>query len=177
MRGVVWILPMILLLAACQRGEEATQTQPAAPLPRAPNAVAPDVAGTAAVGGGDALPLLSAVAAAAPDPGSVVRDYATHLLRREFDKADAAWGVAPAPGRADDAALRDLRDVVSLKVITEPPIARDQQQPTRLIEVPVQIRVVTGSATTRYHGWYRLVPDADRSAWQIHAAQLQPILD
>lgn len=174
MRGAGWLLLMLMLLGACQRVADAP---PAADVAVAgqPTDAAP--AGTSAVGDADALPLLAAVAADAPDPGAVVRTYAGHLLRRDFDKADASWMVAPPPGRADDAALRLLRDVRDLRISTEPPQARDQQRPTHLIEVPVRVRVLTATTTLRYSGWYRLVPDPQRNGWLIQAARLQPVLD
>ncbi|MCS4229927.1 hypothetical protein EDF77_3189 [Stenotrophomonas maltophilia] len=176
MRGAGWLFPMLMLLGACQR---AADVPPAADVVVAgpPAAAAAAPAGTSAVGDADALPLLAAVAADAPDPGAVVRTYAGHLLRRDFDQADASWMVAPPPGRADDAALRSLRDVRDLRISTEPPQARDQQRPTHLIEVPVRVRVLTATTTLRYSGWYRLVPDPQRNGWLIQAARLQPVLD
>lgn len=174
MRGAGWLFPMLMLLGACQRAADAP---PAADVAVAGQPADAASAGTSEVGDADALPLLAAVAADAPDPGAVVRAYAGHLLRRDFEKADASWMVAPPPGRADDAALRALRDVRDLRISTEPPQARDQQRPTHLIEVPVRVRVLTATTTLRYSGWYRLVPDPRRSGWLIQAARLQPVLD
>jgi len=174
MRGAGWLFPMLMLLDACQRAADAP---PAADVAVAGQSADAAPAGTSAVEDADALPLLAAVAADAPDPGAVVRTYAGHLLRRDFDKADASWMVAPPPGRADDVALRSLRDVRDLRISTEPPQARDQQRPTHLIEVPVRVRVLTATTTLRYSGWYRLVPDPQRSGWLIQAARLQPVLD
>ena len=174
MRGAGWLFPMLMLLGACQRVADAP---PAADPAVADPPAAAALASTSATDAADALPLLAAVAADAPDPGAVVRTYAGHLLRREFDKADASWMIAPPPGRADDAALRSLSDVRDLRISTEPPQARDQQHPAHLIEVPVTVRVITSSGALRYTGWYRLVPDPQRSAWLIQAAHLQPVLD
>lgn len=174
MRGAGWLFPMLMLLGACQRAADAP---PAADVAVAGQPAGAAPAGTSAVEDAYALPLLAAVAADAPDPGAVVRTYAGHLLRRDFDKADASWMVAPPPGRADDVALRSLRDVRDLQISTEPPQARDQQRPTHLIEVPVRVRVLTATTTLRYSGWYRLVPDPQRSGWLIQAARLQPVLD
>jgi hypothetical protein len=174
MRVAGWLFPMLILLGACQRTAEVPPAAAVAGIEQ-PAAAAP--AGTSAVERTDALPLLAAVAADAPDPGAVVRTYAGHLLRRELDKADASWMIAPRPGRADDAALRALRDVRDLRVTTEPPLPRDQQHPTHLVEVPVRVRVLTSTSTLRYNGWYRLVPDPQRSAWLIQSANLQPALD
>lgn len=175
MRVACWLFPMLMLLGGCQR---APDVPPAADGAVAePPAAAPTREADSTADGADALPLLAAVAADAPDPGAVVRTYAVHLLRREFDKADANWMIAPPPGRADDAALRGLREVRDLKINTDAPVPRDRQQPTHLIEVPVRIRVTTATTTLRYDGWYRLVPDPQRSAWLIQSANLQPVLD
>lgn len=174
MRVACWLFPMLMLLGGCQRTAE---VPPAAAVAGIGQPAAATRVATSALDRTDALPLLAAVAAEAPDPGTVVRTYAGHLLRRELDKADASWMIAPRPGRADDAALRALRDVRDLRVTTEPPLPRDQQHPTHLVEVPVRVRVLTSTSTLRYNGWYRLVPDPQRSAWLIQSANLQPVLD
>lgn len=174
MRGAGWLFPMLMLLGGCQRTAE---VPPAAGVAGIEQPAAATRVATSALDRTDVLPLLAAVAADAPDPGAVVRTYAGHLLRREFAKADASWMIAPPPGRADDAALRSLGDVRDLRISTEPPQARDQQHPTHLIEVPVRVRVLTSSTTLRFNGWYRLVPDPQRSAWLIQSANLQPVLD
>ncbi|MBD7954811.1 hypothetical protein H9654_11440 [Stenotrophomonas sp. Sa5BUN4] len=175
MRVACWLFPMLMLLVGCQRVPDVPPAADGAVAE--PPAAAPTRVAESTRDGADALPLLAAVAADAQDPGAVVRTYAVHLLRREFDKADASWMVAPPPGRADDAALRGLREVRDLKINTDAPVPRDRQQPTHLIEVPVRIRVTTATTTVRYNGWYRLVPDPQRSAWLIQSANLQPVLD
>ena len=104
--------------------------------------------------------------------------YVMALLNRDRKAADAAWTFPPSDARrADDAALRQLTDVRSLRLTSELPIARDGHQPPQLLEVPVRIRAVTPEGTFRFGGWYRVQPSADGSAWQIQSAQLRPSLD
>ncbi len=168
---------MLILLCACQRVADPTPTRSPGES-ESPDQVADTQQATSAAPVRPVpLPLLSALPSSAQDPGGVVRDYAVQLLKRDTTAADAAWRVPPAPGRADDAALRELRDVLTLRVDTQSPLARDQQQPSQLIEVPVRVRAVTATGTLRYTGWYRLVPDTDRNVWLIHSASLQPVLD
>jgi len=168
---------MLMLLCACQRVADPTPTRSTAEAERATQATDTQQAAAAAPVRPISLPLLAALPSSAQDPGGVVRDYAVQLLKRDTTAADAAWRVPPPPGRADDAALRELRDVLTLRVDTQSPLARDQQQPSHLIEVPVRVRAVTSTGTLRYTGWYRLVPDTTRNAWLIHSASLQPVLD
>ncbi|MEE9876179.1 MAG: hypothetical protein PBU97_05615 [Stenotrophomonas maltophilia] len=70
--------------------------------------------------------------------------YVIALLNRNRSASDAAWAIPPAdPHRADDAAIRQLQGVRTLRLDSEPPVARDGQHPPQLLEVPVRIRAVT----------------------------------
>lgn len=104
--------------------------------------------------------------------------YVIALLNRNRSASDAAWAIPPAdPHRADDAAIRQLQGVRTLRLDSEPPVARDGQHPPKLLEVPVRIRAVTTQGTFRFGGWYRVQPSADGRGWQIQSAQLRPTLD
>ncbi len=169
MRRLYWLLPLLMVACSCQRApvaEPAADAGTKSPTPPSAAAVA-DVP----------LDALSAVVAGAADPGTVVRDYLSRLPGGDAAALDAVWQVPPPAGRADDAALRGLRDIISLRVNTGTAVARDQQHPSRLIEVPVRVRVATVGGTLRFTGWYRLVPDAGDSAWRIQSAQVHPVLD
>ncbi len=123
-------------------------------------------------------PLYGAVAADGETPSQLLNRYVLDLLNRNKAGIDAAWAIAPPdPRRADDAALRLLPDVRNLRLDSDPAVPRDEQQPSRLLEVPVRIRATTGEGVFRYHGWYRVQPRADGQGWQIQSAQLQPTLD
>ncbi|MEA9759021.1 hypothetical protein VDF70_08030 [Xanthomonas campestris pv. raphani] len=90
--------------------------------------------------------------------------------------ADALWtGGHPAPV-PDDAVLRNIGQIISLRINNDPPIALDQQRPPRLIEVPVQLTVRTTSGTERLVGAYRLQPRVGSDTWEIYSATLQPVL-
>lgn len=181
MRRAVILLPLLLGGCSCERH---------------PAADAPGAAATAATAGDEATgstdvatvaPLapapLSAVAAGAEDEGIVVRHYLNALARGDHAAADAFWSGGRTASHADDAVLRQLLSqpepsrVLSLRMDTEVPIARDQVQPSRLREVPVRIRVMTADGPLRYQGGYRLQPRPDASGWEIHGASVQPVLD
>lgn len=124
------------------------------------------------------IPLLAAVDDGAEPPSTMLNRYVAALLNRDRAASDAAWTIPPGdPRRADDAALRQLQDLRTLRLHSDPPIARDDRQPPQLLEVPVQVRAVTANGTFRFSGWYRVQPSRDGSAWQIHSAQLRPTLD
>lgn len=174
MRRAFWMFPLLLISCSCQEAPAPQKADEAvAEADQAQRTASPATPATAP----PTLSLLAAVSADAERPGAVVHAYIRDLLQRRQTEADAAWQFAPSGTRADDAALRGLQDVISLRINTGAPIARDQQQPSRLIEIPVQVRAVTDTATLRYTGWYRLVPDPQGSAWRIHSAQIQPVLD
>lgn len=183
MRRAVILLPLLLVGCSCER-------HPAADAPGAAATAASGTAGAEAADSTDAAtvaPLapapLSAVAAGAEDEGIVVRHYLNALARGDHAAADAFWSGGRTASHADDAVLRQLLSqpepsrVLSLRMDTEVPIARDQAQPSRLREVPVRIRVMTADGPLRYQGGYRLQPRPDASGWEIHGASLQPVLD
>ncbi len=179
MRRLCWLLPLLMIACSCQRAPVADSETDAAAAADASATPSLPPAGAAVTDVPLDVPLdaLSAVAAGAPDPGTVVRDYLSRLPGHDAAALDAVWQIPPPAGRADDAALRELRDIISLRVNTGAAVARDQQHPSRLMEVPVRVRALTVSGTLRFTGWYRLSPDADDSAWRIQSAQLQPVLD
>jgi len=174
MRCAAFVLPL-LLLGGCSCQRHADDDGVAASAPAAAVAAAP--AGSAAQGlaGNNAPP--SAVASGAADEPTVVRQYFNTLMTGDRAAADAFWSGGRTSARPDDVALRELPGLLGLRVEADPPIARDDAQPSRLREVPVRIRARTAEGTLRYHGWYRLQPRADGSGWEIHGASLQPTLD
>ncbi|PPU94849.1 hypothetical protein XpopCFBP1817_09445 [Xanthomonas populi] len=90
--------------------------------------------------------------------------------------ADALWtGGRPSP-MPDDAALRSIGNIQSMRINNDPPIALDQQHPPQLIEVPVQLTVRTTTGTQRLVGAYRLKPRVGSDTWEIYSATLQPVL-
>lgn len=76
----------------------------------------------------------------------------------------------------DDAALRSIGNIQSMRINNDPPIALDQQHPPRLIEVPVELTVRTTTGTQRLVGTYRLQPRVGSDSWEIYSATLHPVL-
>lgn len=175
MRRVLFLLPLLFGGCSCQ---------PQAGRETASNTASSAASGTAAAedeSQPDALaniPIaaLSAVSQQAPDEPTTIRNYVNALMRGDRTAADAYWSGGGT--RPDDQALRSLPVLRQLRVDADSPIARDHAEPSRLREVPVRIRMVTRDGSTlRYHGWYRLQPRPDGSAWEIQGASLQPTLD
>lgn len=176
-RQLLLVVPLLLL--GCSR--PATTQDPAGKPATATDAgsvIAPAEADPPALQAPAVAPLFAAVDADAEAPAALLNRYVMALLNRDRATADAAWTFPPSDdARADDAALRQLEGVRSMRLSTELPIARDGQQPSRLLEVPVQVRAITANGTFRFGGWYRVQPSADGRAWQIQSAQLRPSLD
>lgn len=175
------MLMMTVTLLGCSRQ---TPSDDAAAVPPPAEAPAADAGRPDASHDADSLasqgidPLYGAVAAGGETPSLLLNRYVRDLLNRNKAGVDAAWAIAPPDARrADDAALRLLPDVRNLRLDSDTAVPRDQQQPPRLLEVPVRIRATTGEGVFRYHGWYRVQPRADGQGWQIQSAQLQPTLD
>lgn len=174
-RTLFLIAPLVLL--GCSRP---TAQPDVAPAPSPASAGAQAVAGTNAASLQTATidPLFAAVAADAEPPSVMLNRYVIALLNRDRSASDAAWAIPPAdPHRADDAAIRQLQDLRTLRLDSGTPLARDGRQPSRLLEVPVRLRATTARGTFRFGGWYRVQPSPDGRAWQIQSAQLRPTLD
>lgn len=170
MRRSMFLLPLLLGGCSCQRDAGDASRAHAAATAQPNDAASSDALGDIPI------PALSAVVAGADSEGRVVRRYLNAVMRGDRAAADAFWSTGRSLG-ADDAALRDLPGLRTLRVETDAPIARDEDQPSRLREVPVRIRAATANGVQRYKGWYRLRPKPDGSGWEIHAASLQPMLD
>lgn len=174
-RTLFLIAPLVLL--GCSRP---TSQPDVAPAPSPASAGAQTVADTDAAPLQSATidPLFAAVAADAEPPSVMLNRYVIALLNRNRSASDAAWAMPPAdPHRADDAAIRQLQDLRTLRLDSGTPLARDGRQPSRLLEVPVRLRATTAQGTFRFGGWYRVQPSPDGRAWQIQSAQLRPTLD
>ncbi|MEG0186540.1 MAG: hypothetical protein RR704_24135, partial [Stenotrophomonas sp.] len=123
-------------------------------------------------------PLYGAVAAGSETPSAMLNGYMLALLNQDLARSNAAWTYAPAdPRHADDAVLRVLPDVRTLRMDSDVALPRDDARPPHLLEIPVKVRATTAAGTFRYHGWYRVQPSADGRTWQIQSARLQPTLD
>lgn len=122
------------------------------------------------------LAALQARDAAFSAAASTVHRYLAALPGRPAE-ADAMWtGGRPAP-LPDDANLRSLAGLQSLRIQSDPPVALDDLSPPEAVEVPVRLVAQTDDGSQRYKGWYRLRPRVDRSGWEITSASLQPALD
>ncbi|PPU40360.1 hypothetical protein XaplCFBP3123_10820 [Xanthomonas arboricola pv. populi] len=107
---------------------------------------------------------------------ATVQRYLGALPGAARGDADALWsGGRPAPV-PDDAALRGIGNIQSMRIDNDPPIALDQGQPPRRIEVPVQLIVRTDVGTQRLVGAYRLQPRNGSDGWEIYSATLHPVL-
>lgn len=179
MRRAVLLLPL-LILHGCSCQQHPPVTDPSASAEAAAAEAAPasdhdDASASPPTAPAAAAP--SAVAADALDEPSVVHRYVSALAQGDLAGADALWTGGSPGGHPDDAALRALPDFRGLRIKTGAPLARDTAEPSRLREVPVQIRVSTATGTLRFEGWYRLQPRVDGSGWEIHGASIQPVLN
>ncbi|APO94577.1 hypothetical protein BJD12_05530 [Xanthomonas vesicatoria ATCC 35937] len=110
------------------------------------------------------------------EASATVQRYLGALPGAARADADALWaGGRPSPV-PDDAVLRGIGDIRSMRINNDPPMPLDQESPPRRIEVPVRITVRTGSGTQQLVGAYRLQPRAGSDNWEIYSATLHPVL-
>lgn len=128
----------------------------------APPAAAPSV---------DAATLAGLTAA-----GSTVQRYLGALPGAARTQADALWVGGRPPPVPDDAALRAIGGIVSMRILNDPPRSLDPRQPLQRVEVPVRILVRTTSGSQQLNGTYRLQPRPGGDDWEIYSATLQPVL-
>lgn len=174
-----WPMLIAMLLCAgcsCQRSSTATEgshsdrdTTAAADAIAAVPASDPDGAAEA-----DAPPSASNPRTVA---ASTVHGYLHALLESDRSRSDAFWAGGKPPPQPDDAVLRSLEGIRSLRVNNDAGIALDQERPTRALEIPVRLRVSTDDGVRQLRGWYRVRQRVDGSGWEITSASLQPVLD
>lgn len=107
---------------------------------------------------------------------SVVHRYLTALPGTRAE-ADALWtGGRPSPV-PDDANLRSLEGLQSLRIESDEPLALDKISPPEAVEVPVRLTARMAGGNRHYTGWYRVRPRVGGDGWEITSASLQPALD
>ncbi|WP_166745299.1 MULTISPECIES: hypothetical protein [Xanthomonas] len=172
------IVMSVAALAGCSCQRTAEQETAAAP-PASHQADAMEQAAIHAAPGTPALaedPDDAQARAAFAEASATVQRYLGALPGAARADADALWtGGRPAPV-PDDAVLRGMSDIQSMRIMNDPPLPLDQQHPPRQIEVPVRITVRTRSGTQQLVGAYRLQPRAGSDRWEIYSATLQPVL-
>ncbi|MDR2870995.1 MAG: hypothetical protein LBV45_00340 [Xanthomonadaceae bacterium] len=110
-----------------------------------------------------------------------VQRYLNALAMRDQALADGFWSGGRPPSQPDDVVLRTaLKDMQSIKIMSDAPVALDDQSPPQLLEVPVRLRIQTPSGLQRINGTYRLhikpSTDTDPAKWEIVSASIQPEL-
>ncbi|UNK56921.1 hypothetical protein MNQ95_12310 [Pseudoxanthomonas daejeonensis] len=172
------LLPALLVLPlaywSCQR-------HPAAETPAviAPDA-APSYAGAATpadAGAPGAAAADRATATAAEQAASALHAYLGALPGADRSRADAYWTGGNPGTPAGDALLRGIPDLRSMRILNDAPVALDRQSPPRAFEIPVRLRLETGTGQARLQGWYRLRTRIEGQGWEITSASLQPALD
>lgn len=170
------LLPCVTISCSCERraDDDHVATTTAAPVPAAAaepaSAAAPDTA--AATPGADAR-----AARARQQAASTVQRYLGLLPAADRSGADALWAGGRPPPRADDAVLREMADIRSLRIETDRPQPLDREDPPRALEVPVRLRLHSDGGSRRLQGWYRVRAKIGGDGWEITSASLQPQLD
>ncbi|WP_225764396.1 hypothetical protein [Stenotrophomonas sp. Marseille-Q4652] len=173
-----WPLLILVLLAACSQG---TPTHSDAGLSLTSPDAASDPAGdpTARTSGSD--PQIGQPSPAAHEArtaaASNLHRYLQLLVQGDRRGSDAFWSGGKPPPQPDDAVLRAMTDIRTLRVDNQAAIALDQEDPPRSLEIPVRLRLGTSQGNRILLGWYRMRPRVDGTGWEITSASLQPAID
>jgi len=171
-RGAMLLALVGLAGCSCHRQPDAeTPVHPAAAeVPPQANA------GSAAQIDADAPPRLRQLRAQARlDAANAVQRYLT-IWPGHPEDADRMWAGGRPPALREDANLRSLQGLVSMRVRNDLPVALDQEDPPRAMEVPVHVLVQMPDGNHRFNGWYRVRMRIDGDGWELTSASLQPEL-
>lgn len=171
---VAFLLALPLAHCSCQRPPDAD-----AAVASPPSATAsPDPGLEAAPAGADALtPVAANVVNGAREATSTLHEYLALLPGGDTARIDAFWAGAGPGTPADDALLRGVPDLGAMRIDNERPLPLDRQSPPQAYEIPVRLRLDTGTGQRRVQGHYRLRARVDGQGWEITSAELQPRLD
>lgn len=112
--------------------------------------------------------------AARTQAASTLHAYLAELASGDHSRSDSYWsGGKPSP-LPDDAILRELGPLASLRIQNDTPRPLDNESPTRSLEIPVKLRAQTDSGLRRFEGWYRLRAKVGGDGWEITGASLHP---
>ncbi len=176
-----WIVSAIAVaaLAGCSCHRSADQDTGATtnvPTTRAPAASAAASANQASAQPAAEDSSAAQARASLAQASATVQRYLGALPGAARADADALWaGGRPSPV-PDDAVLRGIGDIRSMRINNDPPVPLDQEHPPRRIEVPVRITVRTSAGTQQLAGAYRLQPRVGSDSWEIYSASLHPVL-
>lgn len=172
------LLPALLVLPlaywSCQRHREAET--PVAPAPGPAVGDARDITPPEAAAA-DSTAADRGAATAAGQAASTLHAYLGAVPGSDRSRADAYWSGGTPGKPAGDALLRGIPDLRGMRILNDAPVALDRQSPPRAYEIPVNLRLQTGSGQIRLQGWYRLRARIDGQGWEITSASLQPALD
>ena len=102
---------------------------------------------------------------AAPDPEA--KGAALCMHNALADAGISPDAVSYINAHAAGTPLGDAHETKGIKDVFGP----------RAYEIPVRLRLETGSGLARIQGWYRLRARIDGQGWEITSAQLDPVLD
>lgn len=173
MRGIM-LVTMALLIGGCSCSRQPEpEPAPRTALPTLTDAPAATVESTAVLAGTQAAEIQ---ARAMSEAAATLHSYLALVAGKDWDKANAYWSGGKPPPREDDYAVRGIEDLDSLRINNEAPKPLDDESPSRLIEIPVSLRVRKDGGVYEIKGWYRLQRKAAGEGWEIASASLQPTM-
>lgn len=107
---------------------------------------------------------------------AAVHGYLGEIGSGQFEQADARWAYRRAPSVDEEAGLRDLTGLNSLRIENGTPEPLDAEPVPQLLQVPVRLRAfLADGQVVRYRGWYRLRYNMVEPAWEITGASLDTV--
>ena len=143
-----------------------------------PIGLATDAPDAATIAGPDpaALAVADARNAAMRAAVSTLHRYLTALGTGDRSKSDPFWSGGKPPAASNEADLRTLDDISSLRIENGTPVPLDAAPVPDALEIPVTLRAgVKGSPQRRYQGHYRLRRKLDHTQWEVTSARIDAL--
>ncbi|MFD0739398.1 hypothetical protein ACFQZQ_08905 [Lysobacter koreensis] len=111
------------------------------------------------------------------DAVDALHSYLRKLGSGQHDAAAQHWAYQRSPSVDEEAGLRALGELQSLRIQNGTPNPLDAEAVPNYLEIPVELQAAleTGQGY-RYRGWYRLRYNPVTTHWEMTAASLSPVI-
>jgi len=107
----------------------------------------------------------------------VVHGYLGELGSGKQSQADQRWAYRRTPTDQEEAGIRSLPPLQSLKIRNDPPEPLDREAVPDSLRIPVTlVAKLDGGEALQFRGWYRLRRNPVETRWEITGASLSPVL-
>ncbi len=101
--------------------------------------------------------------------------YIAALSAGRYAEADAFWTNGRPEASSNEADLRALKDLRSMRIQNDAPKPLDSESIPAALEIPIELRIGTEGRSARfYRGWYRMrSSNPAQGGWKITSASVK----